>query len=553
MLFDTKQFELHFEEKHLKKGLKFFEQGAVDLIEKSGHGEFRLRCGQTELSLRKKGDKLLAFECACKKHLYCEHLAAALFYLLRDTLGLAPNRKQKTKRFKRKALSVNISTRAVYDFLNNTAKAKPKEKNLLQLFYSIPEADCFDFYSQLFHSLLEPYYEKPVLNQARIDEACAALEKLSSKILLLKTTESVSFYVHLALLDELQNFLQLRFTGHETELIQLRKSCYSFLDDAFKQGLSDPEKAAWQNAAFGSLRNNHVLKSGTFAFLIPRLLSWLHNRSTFEELNDLLSRRKYKVPYYANLNYLTLAKIQVCQCEYKLYKQRACVKDETSAVEDVLAEIELAFCNNKVTKGFKLIEAGYQVILSTHKHYFEEYTAYAVAKAKEYQRQEIALRFLEERLTKGLSMRPDDFDDYLRLLHELNQPQKIDQLIDAIRYNPRYYSFDKLSIILQKINRSEELITEIKKQDNAFRLLHGILIQKLPAFEVTHLPIYLTQFINAMAALKVYSHQQSLFETAKEFIEQLPRETQLTLLDKIITHSGSESQLSRYIRGIYNL
>ena len=73
-----------------------------------------------------------------------------------------------------------------------------------------------------------------------------------------------------------------------------------------------------------------------------------------------------------------IAKIQIYISENKLFKTSYPVIDSENHIEEIIASTELAFCNNHVNKGFKILESNYPKILTTHKHYFEEYSNYCI-------------------------------------------------------------------------------------------------------------------------------------------------------------------------------
>lgn len=553
MLFNTTQFEQHFEEKFLKRGLKIFERGGVEMVERHGNSEFRFLCGKIELLLKKRGDKLFAYDCQCKQDNFCEHLSATLFYLQQETLGLRSLKKRESGKFFFKGTTGKITHQKLLHLIKGDYTKNSKETDFSLFRQTVNESLAFEYYRSLFNTLLEPYSSKGSLTTSEIEESYLHVTKFIKLINRFEIAFVSQTYLHLALLLELQSFLQLRFIGEETVFFELRDNCYTLLAQAFKKGLSATEKLAWEKATLLSLKNNTVMRSEAYRFLLPRLLSWLNTKLVFDELIEILHKRRFKPLYFANLNYLVIAKIQIYISENKLFKTSYPVIDSENHIEEIIASTELAFCNNHVNKGFKILESNYPKILTTHKHYFEEYSNYCILKAKEYNRTEVEIRFLEERLVKCLAMLPKDFERYLNLLQTIHQPERINTLIDLIRYNTRYYSFDKLSDIFQKINQPNELLKEIKKQDNAYRLLHGILIKKLPEFEMQNLVEYVKHLMGAMYQLKVHSHQQKLFETARDYIDNLPEESKDFVLDKIITYSGSESQISKYIRKIYNL
>ena len=84
MLFDQKEFEHKIEENKLKQGLKLFVKNKVELLNKKGNSELTFFIHSKilgEINIRLKGEKILDYKCYCANENYCEHLAAAIFYL----------------------------------------------------------------------------------------------------------------------------------------------------------------------------------------------------------------------------------------------------------------------------------------------------------------------------------------------------------------------------------------------------------------------------------------------------------------------------------------
>ncbi|MCC6372900.1 MAG: hypothetical protein IT236_17985 [Bacteroidia bacterium] len=553
MLFIIPQFEQHFEEKILKKGLRLFMRSGMELIETLNSSELRFGGSGTELLLKKKGDKLLSYNCSCAGHFYCHHLAAALFLLQKETLALTPRKKIKSSA-KNKSIPPfkKISVGEVLHFIQNRNAKNPDNSRLQSLILSVSEESCFEDYRQLFKIVLSPNYQKGILNQQEIDLALNQMQLLGDKLNRIHGSFRSRYYLQMALLTELQDFLQLRFTGNEEPLEHLKTTACEILHSFFLKKLSVAEKAAWQKALLLSLRNNAVLRSGVFTFLLPRFLSWSRSKSAFDGIKDLLGKRKNTIPYYTRFSALEVALFQVKLREHQVFKSPLAKTDADSVMNERMAKTEMAFCTGKTTYAFKLLDAGYQSVLSTHKLFFDEYTAYCIQKAITHRQSDTECRYLEERLIKGLFLKESELDRWMELLPPAEKQQKINELIAALR-QPRFYSFEKLALILKKTQGWDDLIQEIKRQSNAYRLLHEVVLQKFPEYDKNLLLLYAKHLIGAMAALSVYQHQLLLFETARNYIDKLPEADKNLILDKIITHSGSESQLSRHLRRLYGL
>src|SRR5687767_11065314 len=88
MLFSIAEFEHYFTEATLKKGLRHFDKGRVERVSSSARPGYHFLVREQDLFLKKKGDGILSFTCSCSAGVFCEHLAAVLFFLNRDSLQL---------------------------------------------------------------------------------------------------------------------------------------------------------------------------------------------------------------------------------------------------------------------------------------------------------------------------------------------------------------------------------------------------------------------------------------------------------------------------------
>lgn len=94
-------FEQQVDETILKRGLKYFENGAVGEVEQISHGEFEAQVegsGMYTVRIEVKGDRITAHECDCPYDgAVCKHVVAVLFQLQQEELGLETKPKKKGK------------------------------------------------------------------------------------------------------------------------------------------------------------------------------------------------------------------------------------------------------------------------------------------------------------------------------------------------------------------------------------------------------------------------------------------------------------------------
>jgi len=92
-------FEQQVEETILKRGLTYFESGAVGEVEQIAHGEFEAEVEGSEtyiVRISVKGDRVTEHECDCPYDgPVCKHVVAVLFHLQQGELGLDAKPKKK--------------------------------------------------------------------------------------------------------------------------------------------------------------------------------------------------------------------------------------------------------------------------------------------------------------------------------------------------------------------------------------------------------------------------------------------------------------------------
>lgn len=98
------EFELHFEETILKRGLAYFKKGAVSEVIETDRGIFEASVMGTDcytVHITIKNELITKATCNClyDQGILCKHIAAVIFYLQKDTLGIEPSSaKRKTEK-----------------------------------------------------------------------------------------------------------------------------------------------------------------------------------------------------------------------------------------------------------------------------------------------------------------------------------------------------------------------------------------------------------------------------------------------------------------------
>jgi len=558
-VFDIKQFEQLFKERTLKKGLMIFEKNDIELIEGIPGSGYHFSVSAEDLHLTKKGDKILGYSCSCAGDIYCEHLAALMFYFQQEALGLSAKNRIHVKRNKSasagwKKTNDEILRKRETENLYKFVKDNDNELSQAGIDSFLAEKKVigfFDLYSMRFRILYEPYLHLKKLEQPAIDGLQEKIVTLIKKIKKTGKAKKDLCALYLAFIKEFMPVLHLRFTGNEKFLLALYFDVLEKTDALFIAGLSAKQKQDWWRVTLASIETNKNLHSETFLFMIPRFLSFTKNEQELLFLHSQLKKRKYKVPYTQELDKLLIAKLEVALKELKLFKTALPIR-QGGEVELIIAKAELDFCAGKSEKAFDLLESHYENVRTGHKRYFGNYLEYLILKARKWDRKELELNYLREGFMYGLYIQPEKLERYLHLLPLKDQPAGMAELIALIRNKRQYYSFDKLVTLLTRAKRYDELVEAIRHEGNKFNLLHTTMLNKFPEYTEKQLDLYIKQLMDAFAEKRIYHSQEQLFDQSKEYIDKLPPELRQKLVKKILDKLGGQSKIHEYIWQLYN-
>jgi uncharacterized Zn finger protein len=188
MLFSIKQFEHFFTESLLKEGLRVFQKGAVQLLERAPGNELSFGIGSERLFLKRQGDKLVSYRCSCHKKYYCRHLAAVMFYFQKDALQILTGGKQVNK-----AERGELSPMRLFQHALRETSSKELKKSLLTIHDEIDPKDVnaifekgepagdHELFSLLLRVLVKPYLGPDGLEQNEIDHLLEELTSLYKK------------------------------------------------------------------------------------------------------------------------------------------------------------------------------------------------------------------------------------------------------------------------------------------------------------------------------------------------------------------------------------
>lgn len=556
-VFDIKLFEQFFKERTLRKALKLFERGELEFIERSPGFGYNFSVGSEKLFLKRKADKLLKYICSCGNDNFCEHLGASMFYFQQEALGITVKKKNPIQE---RGLTIRNSLQ--YEALKKTEtesalkfiKQNENKLAVTQLSDFIKNKKILtvsDLYVLQFSFCIKPFTLQHKLDQKSIDTLQKELTSLyKKKENDLKKPEDLVL-LNLAFLQAFMPVFNLRFTGKEDLLLEMNYKVVEKLEEAYKKGLSLDQRKQWFQSAFASIESNKDLSSEAFLFLIPRYAVSAKNESELSLLNRTLKKRVIKSSYTYHLNKILIARFELALIEWKLFRTAFPLHNEGGEVELMIAKAELLFCSENTDKAFKLLEEEYETIRTLHKMYYNEFLDYLISNARKYKNSEIEKKYLLESFVQRLFILPEDLERYLTLIPEDDRILAIERLVEQVKTKSKGYYFDKVSLLLLRANKLEELTRELSTQNNKFSLVHQIALKKYPEYTPSFLTMYMRHLAETLRQDSIYNYQVRVFTEAKVYLDQLPKGVVIELIKKLLDQIGKTGHLYRYINEMY--
>lgn len=162
------KFEQLIDERILKRGLDYFNNGAITDFSKNETGEYEAIVSGTEeytVKLELRDNTIIKHDCDCPYNMgpICKHIVAVIFYLQQDTSELNQlddnaNKKEKTITIPQqvKELLTVISHQDLIAFIHDYSKKDKKVSNhFLASFGHLSQHKSKDFYQKQIHSILQ--------------------------------------------------------------------------------------------------------------------------------------------------------------------------------------------------------------------------------------------------------------------------------------------------------------------------------------------------------------------------------------------------------------
>ena len=561
MLFNAGEFEHHFTNALLKRGLRLFERGHLEMQGRLSSYEYKFLVESLyELQVKKKGDQVLGYTCSCNKPDFCEHLCAVLFYLQKDALGISVKTKRGAQSSKRvAALAPNLSQilksldqNALIGFIEEYAETNPLfRETVLAYFSSGDEENAFNFYSIALRNILASFAATENLQQKHLDDVYIRVQALQAKY---AAVRGALYYLRLAIIVEIPAIFSVRLTGNENGLLKLmEENCVELADD-YAKGLSTVEKKSWIEATFRFLKKTSPVFAPVFSFLLPRAITLLKDKEGANELKKLLERKQLRlIRSNTHLNLLEMVRLQLAIKEAELFKTPFPFKKYSHDPELVLARAELYFCGGKTDKAFNFLEERYEALEVDFPAGLSTVTEYIISKAKEKRNAELEIKYLKKQFIFGLHVLPPALDRFIELIPEKKQSAQLNAVIADIKAHSKIDPVDKISVILLRSGRLDDLVKELQKQNNRFSLVNKIALQSLPDYTPGLLAVYVQHLAAALHDAKYTNFQQPLFMLAKKYLDRLPRRTANEMVAELLKHVEYIKPLSAFIMGYYPL
>ncbi|MBA2610623.1 MAG: hypothetical protein H0U95_01540 [Bacteroidetes bacterium] len=514
MLFNQEEFEHKIEAIKLEKGLKLFVNNKIELVNRTENNVFVFLIDEKisgEISLHLNGGKILSYNCYCKNKNYCEHLAAVNFYLQQEILNI-----HKTKKSLRKNRTKNLNRRSFLQKYLNAIK-----------------------------TITAPYLAISKLKEMQIEKIIKQINFEHSGA----STFKQQFYFHLAVISELTKLTNFNFLEAANELNKLIKNSFNEIEACFMKGLVSTERSAFLEATHYSVRSQANFRTGTFSFLTPRALCLVNDINDLENIKASLKKRKQNKNRLDPFDRKLIAELQLSIVDAKLKGKTYSLKSFEFAIELPVALAQIELCKKKDEKAFKFLEQAGEKIKKINLNKYLDLIDEILIYAKQKKNNEVELNYLSEKFIYGFVINEKDLLRFIELSKEIKT--NIDGLLKRLKEESVFYIFEKIAAILLHQNRLDELIIEIKKEKNKFRLLNEIVIKKLPEYNSDLHDLYVKHFVQAITEAKFPYFQEEVFNKAKVFLDLLPAEKRNDIVEVLKEKMLYERHLLQYITKIY--
>ncbi len=508
MLFDLKEFEQIIKEPELKKGIILFSTNNVELLNKTGTTFFNFLIHSKpggEISLQLKAGKIISYTCFCEKKFYCQHLAAAIFYLQKEDFELVkPIQKRKSPRIKKSILQ---------NYLNEIK------------------------------GLLKPDVKENKAKGPQLNDLLKKIHIEKEKAVFLKQ----QFYFDLSIILELPKLSGFNYSEKENKLHELFQKTKQEINILLAGKISNKEKEALIEAAKHSVRSQPNFRTGVFSSLISYACVFIKDKNDFGILKDLIKKRSLNKNRLEQTDRKLIAELQLSIMHAKLLNKTYSIKNFKSTIELPIALAQIEFCKGKNVKGFKILLQHADNMKKNSNKYLdlvEEILRFA----KEKQNKIIEEKYLPEKFIQGLFIEENELNYFFELVGKKSE-QATDDLLRRLKSESKFYTLDKIAVLLLNQNRSIQLLEELKREKNKFRIMNELALKMLPDNEF--IKLYVKHLSQAITEAKFPYFQEQVLNSARNYIDKLETEQRNFLLRALKEKMMYDKCFHNYVEKTY--
>lgn len=543
MLFYLNQFELHLKENILKKGFLLFQNGLV--FKHESLGKFVVK--EIGITLQIKNNQLQGFTCQCQESAYCEHLAAALFYIQQQKLHLSPDVHLRQKNKNKSSLHQTqlndiqqiIFKSSLVGFSNKNRGNKNKKS-----------IDYYHALLNLLRSNLKAFHPNLPLNQNQIDELMYVL-KQASKLIQANDEKYLLFDWYLALYSFFIFLEDYRFAGDETNLFKIQSETEWQLKKAFSKGLDIKQKQSWLKASLLSIQSNKHIKNKAFYILLPRYLSIANKQTELLKIEAIFKKRVYKQPYYEALSKAQTVLHLIYFKMHQVPKKINFDASDTIEAEFLIALCDFYFLKNKPSKAFELVDQSIQYFQSKNSLHLRTFTSYAIEKSIECNMPNEEIKYLRFSFIYNYAIHQDEIKRFKELVNKSKWNEELNALIEKIKNVNAPFAFEKITTLLLLTENYDELIQILLQEKNRFKLLHETILKTPAQFDLKLMKVYAKQLGYALREANTFARQKQIIELCKGLLTLLSDKNLELLFNLIINETGYESQIGKYILEVF--
>jgi len=571
-LIDTKQFENIFKADVLKRGLSLCKNGNVALIEKNVNNTYKFLVNdkaEFEINLTKKAQKITDYNCTCNNlNDKCKHLCAVLFYLEKDSLGIEIKistgstnkvlvnkttiKKEKSQTFKDFLYGVEYTQ--LLDFI--AIESKKNELLKLQItshFTLVTNQTAFEDFSNKLKIILWNYLEYGKLYQKNINEIVEQINTLNADVKNLTTNYNNLFFYNLALVCELPKLFKVRTSANDSALYTRLNEAIIYLNSYILRSLNTFEIEALKNSALQIIKNNKFFNVDFSSYILKKSINFIDVPVELLKLKTALFKLKNTVFYSSDINKIEILKQYITIKHSKLSNLPFIKSEQTTTIEFILANAEILINDGKNVSAFLIIEKSINELILNGDGKIISILNYSLLFAKNYNNKSLQIKCLQNLFIYDFFVRIEYIEQLKELISQTDFNIFIEKILIDLNNSNQKNWFEKKIYLLNYCNRLTDIINELKNQHDKFDLLNNIALKNLPTYSIELLDVYLIHFLRALQDARYDFLQETIFKTAKKYIDKLPVNAQNYLLETIFKKIHKSKTIYRIIKSFYPL